>query len=92
MGGAPRLSVRSAGSGIVGLASQDHSHIRLIIANLGTDVSPVHLPRDAEIRSLNADHFQSAIHDPQWLDTGQVNYGSSVALTPLGVAFIRMDV
>ena len=41
MGGAPRLSMRSAGNGIVGVASQDHSGIRLIIANLGTDVSHV---------------------------------------------------
>jgi len=92
MGGAPRLSLRSSGSGIVGVASQDHSHMRLIIANLGTDVSPVHLPRDAEIRTLNADHFQSAIRDPQWLDTGQANHGSCVALTPLSVAFVRMAV
>ena len=41
MGGAPRLFMRSAGNGIVGVASQDHSAIRLIIANLGTDVSRV---------------------------------------------------
>jgi hypothetical protein len=92
MGGAPRLLVRSAGNGIVGVASQDHSRIRLIIANLGTDVSHVRLPHDAEIRSLNANSFQSAIHDPQWLDTGEADRGSNVALTPLGVAFVRMVV
>jgi len=92
MGGAPRLLIRSAGNGIVGVASQDHSRIRLIIANLGTDVSQVRLPHDAEIRSLNADSFQSAIHDPQWLDTGEANHGSDVALTPLSVAFVRMVV
>jgi len=90
MGGAPRLSMRSAGDGIVGVASQDHSSIRLIIANLGTDVSHVRLPHDAEIRSLNADTFLSAIHDPQWLDTGQATHGSNVALTPLSIAFLRM--
>jgi hypothetical protein len=92
MGGAPRLLIRSAGNGIVGVASQDHSHIRLIIANLGTEVSHVCLPHDAEIRSLNAENFLSAIHDPQWLDTGQANHGSNVALTPLSVAFVRMVV
>jgi len=90
MGGAPRLSMRSAGDGIVGVASQDHASIRLIIANLGTDVSHVRLPHDAEIRSLNADNFQSAIHDPQWLDTGPPTHGSNVALTPLSIAFLRM--
>ena len=90
MGGAPRLLMRSAGNGIVGVASQDHSRIRLIIANLGRDVSHVRLPRDAEILLLNADNFQSAIHDPQWLDTGQANQGPNVALTPLSVAFVRM--
>jgi len=92
MGGAPRLPVRSAGNGIVGVASQDHSHIRLIVANLGTDVSHVRLPHDAEIRSLSADTFQFAIHDPQWLDTGEADRGSNVALPPLGVAFIHMEV
>jgi hypothetical protein len=90
MGGAPRLLMRSAGSGIVGVASQDHSDIRLIMANLGTDVSHVRLPYDAEIRSLNVDNFQSAIHDPQWLDTSEPDHGSNVALAPLSVAFVRM--
>jgi hypothetical protein len=92
MGGAPRLLIRSAGNGIVGVASQDHSGIRLIIANLGTDISCVSLPHDVEIRSLNADNFRSAIHDPQWLDTGEADRGSKVALAPLGVAFVRMVV
>lgn len=92
MGGAPRLSMRAAGKGIVGVASQDHSNIRLIITNLGTDASHVRLPRDAEIRSLNADNFRSAIHDPQWLDAGQAIHGPDVALAPLGVAFVRMMV
>ena len=92
MGGAPRLSMRSAGGGIAGVASQEHSQILLIIANLGTDLSLVRLPRDAEIRILNADNFQAAIHDPQWLDTGGANHGSDVALTPWSVAFVRMAV
>ncbi|HEX3485711.1 MAG TPA: hypothetical protein VHT51_11665, partial [Micropepsaceae bacterium] len=92
MGGAPRLLMRPAGNGIAGVASQDHSGIRLIVANLGTDVAHVRLPHDAEIRSLNADNFQSAIHDPQWLDTGEADHGSDVELTPLGVAFVRMAV
>jgi len=91
MGGAPRLVMQSVGSGIVGVASQDHSCVRQIIANLGTDVSHVRLPHDAEIRSLNADTFASAIHDPQWLDTSKADRGSNVAVPPLGVAFIRMD-
>ena len=90
MGGARRLLMRSAGNAIAGVASQDRSHIRLIVANLGTDVSHVRLPHDAEIRSLNADNFQSAIHDPQWLDTSEPNHGSNVELTPLSVAFVRM--
>jgi len=92
MGGAPRLLMRSAGNGIVGVASQDRSDIRLIIANLGTDVSHVRLPHAAETRSLNTDSFQSAIHDPRWLDTSEPNHGSIVALTPLSVAFVRMVV
>ena len=90
MGGAARLSIRSAGKGIVGVASQDHSQIRLMIANLGTNASSVQLPSDAEIRTLDADAFQSAIHDPHWLDTGQATHGSHVALTPLSIAFVRM--
>jgi len=92
MGGAPRLSMRSAGNGIAGVASQDHSGIRLIIANLGTDVSRVRLSHEAEIRSLNAGSFQSAIHDPQWLETSEADRGSDVELTPLSVAFVRMAV
>jgi hypothetical protein len=92
MGGAPRLLMRPAGNGIAGVASKDHSGIRLIVANLGTDVSHVNLPHDAEIWSLNADSFQSAIHDPQWLDTSEADRGSDVELTPLGVAFVRMAV
>ena len=92
MGGAPRLSIRPAGNRIVGVASRDHSHIRLIVANLGMDVVPLHLPYEAEIRSLNADSFQSAIRDPQWLDTGQADRGSNMALTPWSVAFVRMAV
>jgi hypothetical protein len=90
MGGATRLSMRSAGNGIVGVASQDHSQVHLIIANLGTNASSVQVPRDAEIRTLNADNFQSAIHDPLWLDTGQATHRSNVALTPLSIAFVRM--
>ena len=90
MGGAPRLLMRSARRGIAGVASQHDSNIRLILANLGTEVSHVRLPHDAEIRSLNADNFQSAIHDPQWLDTSEPDHGSDVALAPLSVAFLRM--
>jgi hypothetical protein len=92
IGGAPRLLLRSPGNGIVGVASQDRSRIRLIIANLGTEVSQIRLPHDAEIRSLSADNFQSAIHDPQWLDRGEADRGSNVALTPFGVAFVQMAV
>lgn len=92
MSGAPRLLMRSPGNGIVGVASQDHSRIRLIIANLGKDISHVSLPHDAEIRSLNADNYQSAIHDPLWLDTGKADHGSKVALTPLRIAFVTMVV
>jgi len=92
MGGAPRLLMRPAGNGIAGVVSQDHSRIRLIVANLGTDISHVRLPHDAEIRSLNADTFESAIHDPQWLDTGEADRGSHVTLKPFGVAFVRMMV
>ncbi len=92
MGGAPRLAIRTAGNGIAGVASQDHSRIRLIIANLGMDVSHLCLPNEAEIRSLNADTFQSAIHDPQWLDTGEADRGSDVTLKPFGVAFVRTAV
>jgi hypothetical protein len=91
MGGAARLSMRSAGDGIAGVASRDHSQIRLMIANLGTNAASVQLPRDAEIRILNADSFQSAIYDPHWLDTGQATHGSNVALTPLSIAFIRAE-
>jgi hypothetical protein len=90
MGGAPRLLLRSAGRGIVGVASQGHSDTRLIMANLGTEVSHVRLPHNAEIRSLNADTFQSAIQDLQWLGTSEPNHGSDVALTPLSVAFVCM--
>jgi len=92
MGGAPRLRMRSAENGIVGVASQDRSGIRLMIANLGTDVSHVRLPHAAETRSLDADSFQAAIHDPQWLDTSEPNHASIVALMPLSVAFVRMVV
>ncbi len=90
MGGAARLLMRSAGGGIVGVASQDRSHIRLIIANLGTDVSHIRLPRAGEIRRLDADSFQAAIHDPRWLDTSKPDHGSDVTLTPFGVGFVRM--
>jgi hypothetical protein len=90
MGGAPRLLVRPAGNGIVGVAAKDRSHVRLMIANLGTDVSHLRLPSDAEILSLNADNFESAIHEPQWLDTSKPDHGSNLALTPLSVAFVRM--
>jgi hypothetical protein len=90
MGGAPRLLMRSAGNGVVGVASEDRSHIRVIVANLGADVSHIRLPHAADIRFLNADSFRSAIHDPQWLDTSEPNHGSNMALTPLSVAFLRM--
>ena len=61
--------MRFSRRGIVGVASQDRSDIRLIIANLGTDVSHIRLPHAGEIRRLDADSFQAAIHDPRWLDT-----------------------
>ena len=86
MGGAARLSMRSAGNGIAGVASEDY----LIIANLGTNASSVQLPRDAEIRTLNAGSFQSAIYDPLWLDTAPAAHGAHVTLTPLSIAFVRM--
>jgi D-apionolactonase len=92
MGGAPRFSICTAENGIAGVASQDHSCIRLIIANLGMDVSHLRLPHKAEIRSLNDDNFQSAINDPQWLDTSKADCGSEVALKPYCVAFARMTV
>jgi hypothetical protein len=82
--------MRSAGNGVVGVASEDRSHIRVIVANLGADVSHIRLPHAADIRFLNADSFRSAIHDPQWLDTSEPNHGSNMALTPLSVAFLRM--
>ena len=92
MSGESRLLVGSAGNGIVGVASRDLSGIRLIMANLGTNVSHARLPHDAEIRCLNADNFQAAIQDPQWLDAGKPDRGSNVALMPLDVAFVRMVV
>jgi len=91
MGGAPRLLMHSAGKGIAGVASRDRSGIRLIIANLGTDFSHIRLPHAGEIRRLDADSFQAAIHNPQWLDTGEPHHGSDVALTRFSVAFVRMS-
>ena len=90
MGGATRLSVRSAGNGIAGVASRDHAQVRLMIANLGTNASSVQVPGDAQIRILDADNFHTAIHDPHWLDTGQAMHGPHVALTPLSIAFVRV--
>jgi hypothetical protein len=90
MGSATRLSVRSAGNGIAGVASRDHAQVRLMIANLGTNASSVQVPGDAQIRILDADNFQTAIHDPHWLDIGQAMHGPHVALTPLSIAFIRV--
>lgn len=92
MGGAARLSLQTLGSGIVGVASKESSCIRLILANLGTDDSRVRLPHNAEIRSLNARSFWSAISDPLWLDTSEPDHGSDVALGPFGVAFLTMPV
>jgi len=90
MGGATRLSVRPAGNRIAGVASRDHAQVCLMIANLGTNVSSVQVPGEAQIRILDADNFQTAIHDPHWLDTGQAMHGPHVALTPLSIAFIRV--
>jgi hypothetical protein len=92
MGGAARLSIRTAGNDIAGIASHHQACIRLVVANVGTEASRIRLPREAEIRSLNAHNFQSAIHDPKWLDTGKADRGSDVALQPLDVAFIGMQV
>jgi hypothetical protein len=76
--------------GIVGVASREASHIRLILANLGTDTSHVRLPQKAEVRFLNARSFSSAINDPQWLDTSEPDHLSDVALEPFGVAFLTI--
>jgi hypothetical protein len=92
MGGAPRLSVLTASSKIVGVASHDRSGIRLIITNLGTELSRVRLPCEAEIRFLSTDSFQSAIHDPHWLDTSESDHGPDMALEPFDVAFVSMPV
>jgi D-apionolactonase len=90
MGGAARLSFPALENGIVGVASNGPSYIRLILANLGTDTSPVRLPHEAEVRFLNAGSFLSAIRDPKWLDTSQPDHVSEVALEPLSVAFLSM--
>ena len=90
MGGAARLSFPALGNGIVGIASKTSSGIRLILANLGTDVSHVRLPQKAEVRSLNARSFLSAVNDPQWLDTSATDHVSEVALDSFGVSFLNM--
>jgi hypothetical protein len=90
MGGAARLSLPALENGIVGVASRTSSCIRLILANLGTDASRLRLPHKAEIRSLNAQSFSFAIHDPQWLDTSEPDHVSEVALGPLNVAFLSL--
>jgi hypothetical protein len=90
MGGAARLSLAALENGIVGVASREASHIRLMLANLGAYASHVRLPHKAEVRFLNARSFLSAIKDPQWLDTSEPDHVSDVALEPFGVAFLNM--
>jgi hypothetical protein len=90
MGGATRLSLQATGNGIVGVASKESSRTRLVLANLGTNVSSVRLPHKAEIRTLNAECFGSAIRNPEWLDASEPRQGSDVALDPLSVAFLTI--
>ena len=90
MGGAARLSLRTMENGIVGVASGEPSSIRLMLTNLGTDVSRVRLPHAAEIRILNADSFGSATRNPDWLDASDPHQGSEVMLEPLSVTFLHM--
>ena len=92
MGGDARLSLPALENGIVGVASRVPSGTRLILANLGTSPANLRLPGKAEIRSLNAQTFLSAIHDPHWLDTSKPDHASEVALGPLNVAFLTMPV
>ena len=75
MGGAARLSLQGAAAGIVGVAAEEASHIRLMLANLGTDVSHIRLPNRAEIRTLNAESFEAAIRNPEWLDVSEPSSG-----------------
>ena len=90
MGGAARLSLSPMARGMAGVAATTGSQTRLILANLGMDIRHVRLPCEAEIRTLNADSFDSAIRSPEWLDVSGARQNSEVALEPLSVAFLTM--
>ncbi len=90
MGGAQRLAFPALENGIVVVAARTYPGVHLILANLGTGVSRVQLPHEAEVRCLDAQSFSSAIRDPQWLDTSKPDHISEIALGPLDVAFVNM--
>jgi hypothetical protein len=90
MGSAVRLSLQGIGNGIVGVAAKKPSRVWLVLANLGTEIARVRLPHAAEIRILNADSFEAATRNPDWLDMSEPYRGSDVALDPLSVAFLQL--
>jgi hypothetical protein len=90
MGGAARLAFPPPGNGIVGVASTSRRGSHLILANLGASASRLALPQKAEVRTLDAGSFMSAIGDPEWLDTSEPEHVSDVLLGPLDVAFVSM--
>ncbi|HMH65421.1 MAG TPA: hypothetical protein VK515_07530, partial [Rhizomicrobium sp.] len=90
MGGVARLSLQNASSGIVGVASSEGSRTRLMLANLGTSLSRIQIPDQAEIRILDVASFASAIRNSEWLDTSDPCQGSDLVLDGFSVAFLTM--
>jgi hypothetical protein len=90
MAGAPRVSVRGAPQGVVGVGSQSSAGSRLILANLTNESCHLKLPREAYVRRLDQDTFQFAICDPDWLSTSPSERCSHIVLDAFNVAFVDL--
>ena len=87
----PRLSIRGAPRGVVGVAGETRLGNRvLLLANMSDEPRRVILPQSARVRRLDEETFETAIGDPDWLRTGKPEQCSVVMLNACAVAFVDL--
>ncbi len=90
IGAAPRLSIRGAPRGVVGVAAETGFGIRLLLANVSGESCHVFLPQEASVRRLDEGTFDDAITDQDWLEHSGTKHRSDVRLMAFNVAFVEL--
>ncbi|WP_157747541.1 hypothetical protein [Cohaesibacter sp. ES.047] len=86
-----RLLLSGLGEGLVGYGADCRNEDHLMIANLSSRSRSVEFEHAGQFRILDANSFDEAVSDADWLQRSEAEKGHKIDLKPFAIAFVTTN-